>query len=445
MKRRKEFSPRASLAALGVKLRQSGMWDLITQRVQIQQKTVIYTPADKLLMAFINILAGSAGMVELNTRVRPDRALLRAFGLAACAEQSVVSQTLSAGTAENVSALRAALQEILRQHGQSYQHDYHRDWQVLDVDLTGLPGGKIGEGIVGGYFAGRKNRRGRQLGRVLATHYQELVAERLYPGRRQLNAALIELVTAAAAVLELDAARRRRTIIRIDSGGGCEDNVDWLLAQGYYILGKIHHWRRVYWLAQSVETWYPDPQIPGREFGWVTAPVAYVQPTRQLALRYPHTEAKDTYKYQAIVCNLPDRAICRLGRHPYRQDLTPEQRAVALVHAYDLRGGGVETQNRNDKQGLGLVKRRKQKFAAQQLLILLAQLAHNLIIWMRNQLAQYDDRFQHYGHLRLVRDVLQIPGCVYTSVTGKIVAIALELRHPWATTFQRACMPRLPT
>jgi hypothetical protein len=48
--------------------------------VQIRQKVIKHKPLDKLLDAFINILAGGHGMVEVNTRVRPDEALQRAFG-----------------------------------------------------------------------------------------------------------------------------------------------------------------------------------------------------------------------------------------------------------------------------------------------------------------------------------------------------------------------------
>jgi hypothetical protein len=41
-----------------------------------------------------------------------------------------------------------------------------------------------------------------------------------------------------------------------------------------------------------------------------------------------------------------------------------------------MRSGGVETQNRGEKQGLGLVRRNKPLFEAQEVLVLLAQLAH---------------------------------------------------------------------
>ena len=92
------FSPAASLAALGVKLSQLDLFGPIRTEVEIKQKTVKHTPVDKLYDAFISLLAGAHGLVEINTRLRSDPALQQAFGRSACAEQSVVQQTLDACT-----------------------------------------------------------------------------------------------------------------------------------------------------------------------------------------------------------------------------------------------------------------------------------------------------------------------------------------------------------
>ena len=80
------FSPRCSLAAVGLLMRQMGIWAVVERGVHIKQKTVKHSPLEKLLDAFINILAGGQGLCEVNTRVRLDRALQRAFGRARCAD-----------------------------------------------------------------------------------------------------------------------------------------------------------------------------------------------------------------------------------------------------------------------------------------------------------------------------------------------------------------------
>jgi hypothetical protein len=72
------------------------------------------------------------------------------------------------------------------------------------------------------------------------------------------------------------------------------------------------------------------------------------------------------------------------------------------------------------------------------MLILLAQLAHNLLIWTRNDLAAANPRFRKYGIQRTVRDVLQIPGSVQITAQGTISKIRLNSRHPLAAAFQQS-------
>ena len=74
------FTPCAALAALGCHLRRLDLFAPIRAQVRIAQKTVTHTPADKLYDAFIAILAGAHGLVEVNTRLRSDPALQLAFG-----------------------------------------------------------------------------------------------------------------------------------------------------------------------------------------------------------------------------------------------------------------------------------------------------------------------------------------------------------------------------
>ena len=88
------FSPRACLAAIGVKLRALDLLAPVREKLRIHQKTVQHAPLEKLEDALITILAGAHGLSEINTRLRPDRALQLAFGRRACADQSVVQATL---------------------------------------------------------------------------------------------------------------------------------------------------------------------------------------------------------------------------------------------------------------------------------------------------------------------------------------------------------------
>jgi len=423
------FTPCASLAALGLQFQRLAIWPVVAQHVRIKQKIRTYTPLEKLQDCFVNMLAGGHGLVEINTRLRADPALQRAFGRTACAEQSTISDTLDACTPENVQQLRAALTGLLRQHSQTYRHDYRKRWQLFDIDMTGLCAGRLGEGVSKGYFAQRKNARGRQLGRVIATHYDEIITERLFSGKRQLETSLLELVDATAQTLELDENQRKNSLLRIDGGGGSDPNINALLARDYQVLIKVHNWQRARKLAATVCTWFPDPKVPEREIGWVRQTYTYAHATQQIAIR--KRKPNGQWRYAVIVSTLTDAMLCDLNRAAQSKRLSARARALLIVSGYDLRGGGAETQNKNDKQGLGLAKRNKRKFAAQEMLVLLAQLAHNLIIWTRNALAPSAPCLAAYGIQRMVRDVLHIPGHVRFDAVGK-VHITLSETHPLA-------------
>jgi hypothetical protein len=434
------FTARASLAAFGLRLQAWGVWDVVREHLRIKQKVREHQPLDKVLDCFINILAGGAGLVEINLLVRPDVAVQRAFGRQTCAEQSTISDTLNACTSENVEQLRTAMQIILRQHGQSYAHDYEARWQVLDIDTTGLRAGRLGEGVTKGYFAGQKRCRGRQLGRVVATAYDELIVDQLYDGKRQLESSLPQLVEMAENALNSSQNQQVRTVLRVDAGGGSETNINWILNRGYGLLIKIHHWQRVMKLVNSVTDWQSDSRVPSRQVGWVTTPYAYARPTRQIALRKLKPNGK--WLHQVLVFNLTNERVFALAGQPMPQPGTEDAVLFAALTAYDQRGGGAETQNKGDKQGLQLAHRNKHSFVAQEMLVLLAQLAHNLLIWTRNDLARADDQFVQYGIQRMVRDVFQIPGWVQLDVTGQVIRITLQPSHPLAAKLQLALVGR---
>src|SRR6266568_967080 len=229
------FTGCASLAAVGVKLRQLDVFGPIRKSVHIAQKAVKHTPMEKVYDAFISLLAGAHGLVEINTRLRADPGLQAAFGRQQCAEQSVVQQTLDACSAENVRQMEQALDTIYRQHSQGFGHDYDQQYQVLDVDMSGMPCGPKAAFASKGYFAKQRNRRGRQLGRVLATRYEEVVVDRLFEGKTSLPKALQPLMEAAEQTLGLDERQRQRTLVRLDAGGGSVNDVNWLLSQGYQV------------------------------------------------------------------------------------------------------------------------------------------------------------------------------------------------------------------
>jgi len=108
------FSGHASLATVGMWMKENQIWDRIEARVQIAQKVIKHTPTDKMKDLLINILGGGHGIVEVNNRIRVDKAMQLAFERSACAEQSTISETLNASTGENVLEFAGALFSPLR-------------------------------------------------------------------------------------------------------------------------------------------------------------------------------------------------------------------------------------------------------------------------------------------------------------------------------------------
>jgi hypothetical protein len=273
------------LAALGRKVSKLKLFASVAQQVQIAQKTVKYQPWEKLMDAFITLLAGAQGLMEVNKRLRADPGLQRAFGRRGCAEQSVVQDTLDACQAENVVQMDQAMASIFRRHSQTYSHDYHLNWQVLDADMTGRPCGKKAKFASKGYFAKQRNRRGRQEGYVIGTWYEEIVVKRLFAGKTQWNQALRPLIEATENVLGLEERQRRRTILCIGAGGGSVADINWLLARGYQVQAKDYSGTRAKKLAASVEEWIPDPDDPSRQMGWVTVKAdLYCRPVQRIAV-----------------------------------------------------------------------------------------------------------------------------------------------------------------
>jgi hypothetical protein len=104
-----------------------------------------------------------------------------------------------------------------------------------------------------------------------------------------------------------------------------------------------------------------------------------------------------------LICSLSATQVLTVLGRPSSQAADPVAVLATYVTFYDLRGGGIETTFKGDKQGLGLTKRSKKRFEAQPLLVLLGSLAHHVVVWARHWLSS--PQIQHCGILRMVRDV----------------------------------------
>lgn len=430
------FSPRSALAALGLKIRSLKILDTIGEQVKIRQKTIKHTPLEKLTDALIAILSGAHGLCEINTRVRADQALQRAFGRRSCAEQSVVQETMNACTGRNVLEMEQALNEIFRAHSRSFSHDYKSGLQLLDVDLTGMPCGKSGELALKGYFGEGNIRYGRQMCRVVAPHYEEVVVDRLFAGNLKLTEALQPTVKAAEETLLLDEQRRRRTVLRIDAGGGSLKDVNYLLERGYHVHCKDYSTKRAAHWSLAVREWIDDPRHKGRQLGWVSVSnKSYVREVRQLGVRWRKPNGQRCHAMLLSTLE-PEEVLELLGRE--KGQATDRQKVlVAYMQLYDERGGAIEIEIKEDKQGLGMTKRNKKSFCGQQMVMMLSTLAHNLVVWAKEWLVAGVPKLERYGVQRMVRDVLAVSGFIEIDERGTIKRVVMNKAAPLARQYAK--------
>ena len=271
---------------------------------------------------------------------------------------------------------------------------------------------------------------------MLATGYNEIIVERVYEGKVQLTKALQPLIQATAKTLEIDGApeKRARTLVRADSGGGSQDDVNWLLNQGYLVLTKDYSTVRARKFAESVVHWIDDPRNPDRQVGVVTTPASeYDHPLVRIAVRC--RKNNNQWGYGLLLTNLMPGDIAVLtGVEPAVLE-DPAALWLAYVYCYDQRGGAVETSFKQDNQALKIKKRNKKRFTAQQMLTQLEVLAHNVLVWAQQWLSTEKPQLKQIGFVRLLRDVFTTTGELCFNPLGRLVEIRLNaadtLVRPW--------------
>ena len=407
---------RASLCALGEYLRRHCFFAPLREQLTIPQKTVRHRPVEKVLDALLGILCGAKTIAQSNSTLRLDPAVQRAFGRTGCAEQSTIARTLQASTAETVDQLSRVSWYYLKRYGQTPHHRFAERLLWVDVDVTPLPIGAQAEGSERTWMGRNRSKTGRKTLRFTASAYREILHETLLRGKAStvpaLKAALEEVETRLGWPRE----RRQRIVLRLDGGFGTTEILNWVLSRGYQVVAKISHSGRVRKLRQAVGLWQPTSS-PGREIAAVLQPHRFCRTTRQWVIRTPRE--KGGYQYAVLVTTLTD--------------LDP----VALADAYDSRAM-IESSFCQDKQALGLVTRRQRRWEAQQMVLLLARLAHHLLLWGKQWLSRVPAtrrRLQGYGLVRLLRDVWAVPGGIRWR-RGWMVSVRFSPLHPLATPLQ---------
>jgi ribulose bisphosphate carboxylase small subunit len=446
-------SKHALLCLLGHKIRETKLLEPFHRLITIKQKTLIHSPTEKLQDCLVGMLMGNTTLYETNTTLSTDQALWQSWGRSGCADQSTIQRTLEECSQENVTQLQQVNALLLQQVGQSLRHDYAKGPLILDGDLTGLPCSKNYEAACPGYFADcPPGTTGRQLFRFSAASYNEIIYEEVFPGNtNSSNLANFKKVLAATfANLGLKPEQKGAVLLRLDAGFGTADILNYLLEEGYQFVVKLFSSSRANKLCREVKAWQLDAKQAGRAMALLEQAPYYEKDVRRQVLQIgvrcrlsaQATKAKnlksaaagaggdELYSYHVLVVNRPELAERLEGE--FKKELLLGQLAF-----YDKRAGIESASFCSDKQGLGLAKRRKRSLVGQEMLIGLAQLAHNLIMWQRHQLSENEPKVGEYGIKCWVRDWLGMGGRL-TFQGGQIVKVRVPKRHEVSRQFKSA-------
>ena len=146
----------APLCVLGQALWEQETLAQLRQFDLISIKSPDHKPGEKLIDAFLLILAGYPSLYLINNTLRADPVLAQAWHRGAkLAEQSNISRTLDQCTGEALEGLQSLSHHFWSQHSRLAAHDW-RKRLVIDLDLTPLLASARAEASTKGYLGGKK-------------------------------------------------------------------------------------------------------------------------------------------------------------------------------------------------------------------------------------------------------------------------------------------------
>jgi hypothetical protein len=255
---------------------------------------------------------------------------------------------------------------------------------------------------------------------VSVAPYGETLGSLLYPGFQSSVGCFQPLVELSEQLLPLKPHQVPHVIWRLDAGFGSDDAIKWLLARRYQLLTKGYNSRRADKVVAAVPAADWQSVRPNKWVALVPTQVRYGRSVQTLALRWITEKGRE--RHALLLHTLFDTPI------------------LQVLSYYDARGGTLECDVKQDKLGLHLIRRRKRRWYAQEGWVILTDIAHNLLVWTRDWMFG-GSRFESYGMLRLVQDVLNMPGHLQFK-GGRLQKVSLLRTHPFAAEMQE-CLAHL--
>jgi hypothetical protein len=246
---------------------------------------------------------------------------------------------------------------------------------------------------------------------VHAPQYHETLFSRLYPGNRESHTTYVPVLQALTTFLGFTEAQKARTILRSDAGFGSDSNVNTALLDHWQVVTKSSGGRRPAAVIRQIpDTAWLELRPDDRWVAVAPAPVQLVRPVQWLALRW--RAQRGNLKQALVVCSVDTWS------------------SAEIIHYYDDRGA-CETEIQADKGGLQMGRRRKKVATAQEVLILLTDVAHNLLAWTTPWMFPSGPLAQ-MGATQMIQDVLSMPGRLIFE-RRQLVEVQLNQLHPYAT------------
>jgi hypothetical protein len=144
-----------------------GIDKLLDKYVKVKQKVYEFTPNQKIMQVMASMMFGCEDSKRMNKILREDNPeYSQYFGLSRWVDQSVISDTFRAMTADNINQLESSWKESLevtQTIGNLRRKMELGEYITIDIDLTGdVCKSRDDPTVTKGYFAGKKGKTGRQ-------------------------------------------------------------------------------------------------------------------------------------------------------------------------------------------------------------------------------------------------------------------------------------------
>jgi len=420
-----------------------GIDKLLDKNVHVKQKVYDFTPNQKITQVLASMMFGCEDNKRMNKVLREDNPeYSQYFGLPRWADQSVISDTFRAMTADNVIQLESVWKESLEVTqviGNLRRRIEAGEYITIDIDLTGdVCKSRDDPTVTKGYFAGKKGKTGRQKAWAYTTDtygkIQHLLALEYGSGKMKLHHCLSSLLEKLITLfgLENDKDLRKRIVIRTDAAGGCPRIVGILEKYGfsyflkgysYYVAGKV---------CNGVKEWHNIPDKEGGLFGIGSMSDLpnlgkFCNPIPQLTV-FGFRQVKEDGKYENshYITDVPD----------YMR-LSVDDTLTGVWRYYHQRAS-IESSIKTERNILHTAHKRGRKFYSSWGYLIVAAIAYNLLYLLREMFFSFTSE-DDVGMKDFVRDAINIPCHIETKkIRGKgirQISLVLDKTNRYAKAF----------